>query len=77
MCKSTNSQRSWSKGNHDGQKKKVGQYLNNELLATFDSIQEAANSVNIDRNCIGVACRKGTMSRGFHWNFIADAKDKE
>lgn len=77
MCKSTNSQRSWDKGNHNSQKKRVGKYLNDELLATFDSIQDAADSVSIDRNCIGVACRKGTVSRGFYWKFIVDAKDKE
>lgn len=56
-------------------KKRVGQYDKNTniLIAIYDSIKDAANTVNVDRSCISRCCSgKKKSSRGYIWRFIND-----
>lgn len=56
-------------------KKCVGQYdkNTNTLIAIYDSIKDAANTVNVDRSCISRCCSgKKKSSRGYIWRFIND-----
>ena len=59
----------------DATKKRVGQYdkNTNTLIAIYDSIKDAANTVNVDRSCISRCCSgKKKSSRGYIWRFIND-----
>ena len=56
------------------QKRKVVQLsLNGEYIATFDSIEEAANSLQIHRASISLCCRNKTRTgKGFRWMYLSD-----
>lgn len=65
-----NAKKSWEEGNHDHQKKTVLQLSEDgQILNEFESIQEAADFVSIDRSCISRACSKGSKSKGYYWRF--------
>lgn len=68
LPKKENSKRSWVEGNHDQQKKAVLKLSDSgETLEEFQSIQDAADGVGVDRACISKACKYKQRSAGFYW----------
>lgn len=54
-------------------KRKIGQYLNGELIAIWDSIRDAANNYNVHESSISHCCagRKKSI-RGYMWKYLED-----
>lgn len=67
LPKSDNSKKSWDKGNHDHQKKKVVQMLNGNVVKEYESIQEASRVIGIHFSGISRACKNGWKCAGYEW----------
>ena len=73
---SKNTKEYWKNGIYDKinekRKKKVNCYsLENELIATFDSLSEAMSKTNISKSEISMCClNKRKQSKGFIWKFV-------
>jgi hypothetical protein len=66
-----NNQHALDTGLNKKNKKKVGKYLNDELITIYDSIKEAAKENNMSDKHIGTVCRgKRKNAGGFNWKYI-------